>query len=118
MSPSDGNILRRNDKQYSRAFLRPHLRVIRVAVRVQEIARPESSPESVQGSRQHVALFAAAVVVRPLDGGSPGFAANDRKPMNPASTMKLVTTYAALDLLDGTVLAHSKQILGWVEQQA
>ena len=42
---------------------------------------------------------AAAVVVRPLDGGALSWSANDNKPMNPASTMKLVTTYSALHLL-------------------
>src|SRR5688500_12128604 len=42
---------------------------------------------------------AAAVVVRPLDGGTLAWSANDHKPMNPASTMKLVTTYSALHLL-------------------
>ena len=42
---------------------------------------------------------AAAVVVRPLDGGTLRWSANANKPMNPASTMKLVTTYAALHLL-------------------
>src|SRR5688572_29372637 len=42
---------------------------------------------------------AAAVMIKPLDGGTLAFAANAAKPMNPASTMKLVTTYAALHLL-------------------
>jgi D-alanyl-D-alanine carboxypeptidase/D-alanyl-D-alanine-endopeptidase (penicillin-binding protein 4) len=42
---------------------------------------------------------AAAVVVKPLDGGALAWSANAGKPMNPASTMKLVTTYAALHLL-------------------
>jgi D-alanyl-D-alanine carboxypeptidase/D-alanyl-D-alanine-endopeptidase (penicillin-binding protein 4) len=42
---------------------------------------------------------AAAVVVAPLDGGALSWGENDKKPMNPASTMKLVTTYAALHLL-------------------
>ncbi len=42
---------------------------------------------------------AAAVVVRPLDGGALSWTANAAKPMNPASTMKLVTTYSALHLL-------------------
>ena len=42
---------------------------------------------------------AAAVIVKPLDGGALGWSANDGKPMNPASTMKLVTTYSALHLL-------------------
>jgi D-alanyl-D-alanine carboxypeptidase/D-alanyl-D-alanine-endopeptidase (penicillin-binding protein 4) len=42
---------------------------------------------------------AAAVVIRPLDGGTLAWGANANKPMNPASTMKLVTTYSALHLL-------------------
>ena len=42
---------------------------------------------------------AAAVVVKPLDGGLLAWSANENKPMNPASTMKLVTTYSALHLL-------------------
>lgn len=42
---------------------------------------------------------AAAVVVAPLDGGALNWDDNEKKPMNPASTMKLVTTYAALHLL-------------------
>ena len=42
---------------------------------------------------------AAAAVVLPLDGGALKFAANDTRPMNPASTMKLVTTDSALHLL-------------------
>jgi D-alanyl-D-alanine carboxypeptidase/D-alanyl-D-alanine-endopeptidase (penicillin-binding protein 4) len=42
---------------------------------------------------------AAAVVVKPLDGGALSWSANEKKPMNPASTMKLVTTYSALHLL-------------------
>jgi len=47
----------------------------------------------------HIPADAAAVVVKPLDGGPLKFTANDSKPMNPASTMKLVTTYSALHLL-------------------
>jgi D-alanyl-D-alanine carboxypeptidase/D-alanyl-D-alanine-endopeptidase (penicillin-binding protein 4) len=42
---------------------------------------------------------AAAVIVKPLDGGALEWSANAKKPMNPASTMKLVTTYSALHLL-------------------
>jgi D-alanyl-D-alanine carboxypeptidase/D-alanyl-D-alanine-endopeptidase (penicillin-binding protein 4) len=47
----------------------------------------------------HIPADAAAVVVVPLDDGALRWAANERKPMNPASTMKLVTTYSALHLL-------------------
>jgi len=42
---------------------------------------------------------AAAVVVMPVDDGALRWSANAAKPMNPASTMKLVTTYSALHLL-------------------
>ena len=42
---------------------------------------------------------AAAVVVAPLDGGALQWDDNEQQPMNPASTMKLVTTYSALHLL-------------------
>ena len=47
----------------------------------------------------HIPAEAAAAVVVPLDGGGLSFRANDSRPMNPASTMKLVTTYSALHLL-------------------
>ena len=40
-----------------------------------------------------------AVVVQPVDAGKPLVAHNAAQAMNPASVMKLVTTYAALDLL-------------------
>lgn len=40
-----------------------------------------------------------SVVVQPVDAKTPLVAHNPTQPMNPASVMKLVTTYAALDLL-------------------
>ena len=42
---------------------------------------------------------AVAVVVRETDARAPRVSFNADKPMNPASVMKLVTTYAALELL-------------------
>lgn len=42
---------------------------------------------------------AVAAVVEPVDGSAPVVSHNARVPMNPASVMKVVTTYAALDLL-------------------
>jgi D-alanyl-D-alanine carboxypeptidase/D-alanyl-D-alanine-endopeptidase (penicillin-binding protein 4) len=42
---------------------------------------------------------AVAIYVQPVDGGSPLLNVNTTQPMNPASTMKLVTTYAALESL-------------------
>jgi len=44
----------------------------------------------------------ASLYVRAVDAKQPSLAMNADKPMNPASVMKLVTTYAALDLLKPT----------------
>src|SRR3954468_16494997 len=60
-------------------------------------AEPSVYLEKLAAAR--VPADAAAVVSRPLDGGALRWSANEKKPMNPASTMKLVTTYAALHLL-------------------
>jgi D-alanyl-D-alanine carboxypeptidase/D-alanyl-D-alanine-endopeptidase (penicillin-binding protein 4) len=46
-----------------------------------------------------IPVAAAAVWVGEVDAARPRLAVNARLAMNPASTMKLVTTYAALDLL-------------------
>src|SRR5688500_16420732 len=67
-------------------------------------ASPAASPPTPSAylgrlAAAHIPGGAAAVVVKPLDGGTLSWSANDRNPMNPASTMKLVTTYAALHLL-------------------
>jgi D-alanyl-D-alanine carboxypeptidase/D-alanyl-D-alanine-endopeptidase (penicillin-binding protein 4) len=53
---------------------------------------------------------ATAVVVRPVDGGSLQWSANPARPMNPASTMKIVTTYSALHLL-GPAFTFRTEIL-------
>src|SRR5882762_8019531 len=64
---------------------------------------------------------AIGIVVAPLDGGSIQLAANESRPMNPASTMKLLTTYAALNLLGPTfqwrteVYATSRPHVGRLE---
>jgi len=62
---------------------------------------PPPQPEAYLSklAAAHVPADAAAVVVKPLDGGTLTWSANEKKPMNPASTMKLVTTYSALHLL-------------------
>ena len=46
-----------------------------------------------------ISLPSVAVVVQPLDAAAPLVSFNATRPMNPASVMKLITTYAALDLL-------------------
>ena len=46
-----------------------------------------------------VPLSAAAILVEPVEDGPPVLVHQIAVPMNPASVMKLVTTYAALDQL-------------------
>jgi serine-type D-Ala-D-Ala carboxypeptidase/endopeptidase (penicillin-binding protein 4) len=46
-----------------------------------------------------IPLHNVGIVVQPVDNGAPLIEHNSRQAMNPASVMKLVTTYAALDLL-------------------
>ncbi len=56
-----------------------------------------------------------AVVVQPVDSATPLVAHNASQAMNPASVMKLVTTYAALDLLGP---AYSWKTTVWTENPA
>jgi serine-type D-Ala-D-Ala carboxypeptidase/endopeptidase (penicillin-binding protein 4) len=58
-------------------------------------------PQTVEAAMQAAGIAPSdyGVLVRPLDGGPPLAAHNARDPYNPASAMKLVTTYAALSLL-------------------
>ena len=76
--------------------------VVGHALAVEPVAPAAAPVPSAYLSRLAVARIpaeAAAVVVKPLDGGALSWSANSGKPMNPASTMKLVTTYSALHLL-------------------
>lgn len=50
-------------------------------------------------SRAGVPASSTALVVQEVDAKSPQLGVNAQVPMNPASVMKLLTTYAALDLL-------------------
>ena len=56
-----------------------------------------------------------AVTVQPVDAAAPLVAHNASQSMNPASVMKLVTTYAALDLLGP---AYSWKTTVWTEAAA
>ena len=49
--------------------------------------------------RADIPQEAVSVHVQPLDGNAPLLSVNAAQPMNPASTMKLVTSYAALESL-------------------
>ncbi len=48
---------------------------------------------------QHIPMSAVSAFVQELGDAQPLFTQDPSKPMNPASTMKLVTTFAALELL-------------------
>jgi D-alanyl-D-alanine carboxypeptidase/D-alanyl-D-alanine-endopeptidase (penicillin-binding protein 4) len=62
------------------------------------VTAPESYLAALRAA--NVPVAAVGVVVQPVgSGGGPSFTLNESTPMNPASTMKLVTTYAALQLL-------------------
>ena len=78
-------------------------------------AHAEGLPPAVLKSLKAAQIPAAqvAVVVQPVDAGGPLVAHNAAQAMNPASVMKLVTTYAALDLLGP---AHTWKTTIWTEQ--
>jgi D-alanyl-D-alanine carboxypeptidase/D-alanyl-D-alanine-endopeptidase (penicillin-binding protein 4) len=61
----------------------------------------QAIPETIAAALRNAAIppSASAIVVRPLSANGVSIAANESAPMNPASTMKLLTTYAALNLL-------------------
>jgi D-alanyl-D-alanine carboxypeptidase/D-alanyl-D-alanine-endopeptidase (penicillin-binding protein 4) len=67
----------------------------------QDAAARRPVPDTVSAALRGAAIpaDAAAIVVLPLAPGGVTIEANASQPMNPASTMKLVTTYAALNLL-------------------
>ena len=64
------------------------------------LARADLPPPVLSALKAaQIPTAAVAVVVQPVDARAPLVAHNARQAMNPASVMKLVTTYAALDLL-------------------
>lgn len=68
-------------------------------------------------SRAGVPASAVSALVVPLDGGAPAVSHNATAPMNPASVMKLITGYAALDLL-GPAFTFRTDVLLTAEPQA
>jgi D-alanyl-D-alanine carboxypeptidase/D-alanyl-D-alanine-endopeptidase (penicillin-binding protein 4) len=68
---------------------------------ISHAARAEGLPASVALTLKAagIPVAATAVVVQQVDAPTPRVAVNARVAMNPASTMKLVTTFAALELL-------------------
>jgi D-alanyl-D-alanine carboxypeptidase/D-alanyl-D-alanine-endopeptidase (penicillin-binding protein 4) len=65
------------------------------------LARAADLPGAVSQALQEAGIPASAVgiVVQAVDGGPPLLSHNAQQAMNPASAMKLVSTYAALEML-------------------
>ena len=80
------------------------LRVLLIFLVTAKVASAQSLPPAVEQAlkRAQIPLSGVAAYVQDVDGGRPHVAYNAAEAMNPASTMKLVTTYAALELLGPT----------------
>jgi len=77
-------------------------------------ARADGLPPNVLKALKAAQIPAAsvAVVVQPVDSNSALVAHNSSQAMNPASVVKLVTTYAALDLLGP---AYTWKTTAWID---
>ena len=66
-------------------------------------------PEPVRAAlaRANVPLDAVSIIVEPVDAGSVVVSHRPDVPMNPASTLKLVTSFAAMDLLGPAFTFHT-----------
>ena len=80
------------------------LRVLLIFLVAAKVASAQSLPTSVELAlkRAHIPLSGVAAYVQDVDDAKPLVAHNAAQAMNPASTIKLVTTYAALELLGPT----------------
>jgi D-alanyl-D-alanine carboxypeptidase/D-alanyl-D-alanine-endopeptidase (penicillin-binding protein 4) len=67
------------------------------AVGAREFSLPDAVAQALADA--HIPLTNVGVVVQEIGAASPVLAVNAERPLNPASVMKLVTTYAALELL-------------------
>lgn len=85
------------------------MRALLLALLLPLAANARELPEPVRAAlaRAGVPASAAAVVVEPVAGGPAAVFHRAQVPMNPASVMKLITTYAALDLLGPAFTFHT-----------
>src|SRR5690348_1343743 len=74
----------------------------------------EAWPPAVQQALRTAGIppSSAAGVVQPLEGGTALLRVNEAAPMNPASVMKLVTTFAGLELLGPAFRWNTTAYLG------
>jgi len=80
------------------------------------LARADLPPTVLQALKAaQIPATSVAIVVQPVDAPAPLVVHNAARPMNPASVMKLVTTYAALDLLGP---AYTWTTTAWTENAA
>ena len=72
-------------------------------------AATHTMPRAVHDAlaRAGVPDSAVSIVVEPVDTGAPALELRTTEPMNPASVMKLLTSYAALDLLGPAFTFHT-----------
>ena len=78
-------------------FLIAPLLALAVIANASATALPKPVREALQHA--HIPLSGVGIEVREVDARRPLISIHARQPMNPASTMKLLTTYAGLDLL-------------------
>ena len=80
------------------------LRALLIFLFAAELALAQSLPAPVELAlkRANIPLSGVAAYVQEVDGARPLVSHNAAQAMNPASTMKLLTTYAALELLGPT----------------
>lgn len=71
--------------------------LLAIALHAQADGLPPAVLQALKAAQ--IPASSVAVVVQPVDAAAPLVAHNATQPMNPASVMKLLTTYAALDLL-------------------
>jgi len=90
------------------------LRALIVFALAAELAGAQALPASVEQAlkRAKIPLSAVAAYVQDVDDGKPLVAHHAAQAMNPASTMKLLTTYAALELLGPTYIWKTEAYAG------